>query len=383
MTPDQQQLIEELAHLEGALPGDTIAGVEELHADSVSAATAGIWRVSVADGSGIERRTLILKVLHSSTAGHRYWPSSTDEGNPMYWRREADAFESGILAKPYGPGIRAPHCFGVIERQDDSVALWLEDVGGTPGMEWTADDYARFIRHLGRAQADWAQPGRLPTQPWLSRSWLREYMERREPIMADIGSNADWNQPIFRSAFPRSLRSMTEEIWAHRDIFLDLLESGPQTLCHLDAWPRNLFRSSTAGPDEFVVIDWAFVGIGAIGEDPGNILPDSMFDLFLATDPPALSTSILENYLLGLNEGGWRGSEDAVRFAYAASASLKYVWLLPQMVQIASDPIARETQEEEYQRPFEEIVQERAGVLYLLENLFKEATSLARGGSIP
>src|SRR5438309_3595584 len=87
------------------------------------------------------------------------------------------------------------------------------------------------------------------------------------------------------------------------------LEAGPQTLCHLDFHPGNLF----GGESETVVVDWAYCGLGALGEDAGNLVPDTLLDGFVAADRGAeLEQVVWDGYLAGLADAGWPGDERAV-----------------------------------------------------------------------
>src|SRR5438309_4827997 len=117
-----------------------------------------------------------------------------------------------------------------------------------------------------------------------------------------------------------------------RERFLFLLESLPRTLCHLDVWPHNLIAR---GDEDTVLLDWAFVGDGALGEDIGNLVPDSVFDLFLpAKLLPELDAAVFGSYVAGLRDAGWEGDERVVRLGMCASA-VKYEWLLPWILQRA------------------------------------------------
>ncbi|GAA2210970.1 hypothetical protein GCM10009850_064290 [Nonomuraea monospora] len=81
-----------------------------------------------------------------------------------------------------------------------------------------------------------------------------------------------------------------------------------------------------------VLLDWAFAGDGALGEDVGNYVPDSVFDLYVpAARLPELDAAVCGGYLRGLREAGWRGHERLVRLAVCASA-VKYDWLVPRML---------------------------------------------------
>ena len=93
------------------------------------------------------------------------------------------------------------------------------------------------------------------------------------------------------------------------------MERMPRTLCHLDVWPNNLFARTDG---TFTLVDWSFVGEGALGEDVGNLVPDSVFDLFWpARDLPELDREIFRGYISGLRDGGetnaWCGSGCAPR----------------------------------------------------------------------
>ena len=103
-------------------------------------ASSGIWRVRAGD------RSAILKLVAHSTEGHVNWISGEEPSHWFYWRREVLAYESGLLATLPGD-LRAPVCHLVAERDDGSVALWLEDLR-RPSRD-TLDD--RTLRPRGPA----------------------------------------------------------------------------------------------------------------------------------------------------------------------------------------------------------------------------------------
>jgi thiamine kinase-like enzyme len=103
-----------------------------------------------------------------------------------------------------------------------------------------------------------------------------------------------------------------------------VMEDLPRTVCHLDVWPNNVIRD--AGGD-IVFLDWAFVGDGALGEDIGNLVLDSVYDLLLHHDLlDELDARLTSAYLQGLREPGWNGNARLVRLGIRASA-VKYDWL--------------------------------------------------------
>jgi hypothetical protein len=232
-----------------------------------------------------------------------------------------------------GSGVEAPHLIALFRRSNGTVALWLEDVEGLPGGRWTIEQFASLGRCLGRAQGALAVHG-VPDFPWLSRGFLRDYTTSRGVDRSVLDSEEAWDHPVVRQYVPAMLRVEGPRLVAEREQFFDVMERLPRTLCHLDVWPNNL----VARPDgRSVLFDWAFAGDGALGEDIGNLIPDSVFDLFLpARLLPDLEAAVYDAYVEGLREAGWKGDQRLVRLGMCASA-VKYEWLLPHMLMGAGD----------------------------------------------
>jgi hypothetical protein len=117
--------------------------------------------------------------------------------------------------------------------------------------------------------------------------------------------------------------------------FLAALDALPRTLCHLDLHPGNLLGEAT-GPT--IGIDWSFVGIGAIGEDAGNLVPDAVLDFFV--DPAHLDElyeRIATGYLAGLRDAGWHGDDRLPRLGMAVTIGAKYAWIPPAMTRAEAD----------------------------------------------
>jgi len=146
--------------------------------------------------------------------------------------------------------------------------------------------------------------------------------------------DAAWVQPLVRATWPTGLRDGWARLLAHRDVLLDVMEQLPRASSHLDAWVSNTVRR----PDGTVVLlDWAFAGDGAIGQDLGNWLPDAVFDLFWPAEQLAdLEAACYPTYLEGLRKSGWQGWDSDARLGVTASC-VKYAWLLPLMLIPARD----------------------------------------------
>jgi hypothetical protein len=139
------------------------------------AASASVARISflVRSGDGSERSiSLVRKTLQPLTTG-RHAKGSEDPRHWAYWRREAEAYSSGLL--PSGPGLRAPRCFGVVDND-----VYLQEVSGpAPSVEDAA-------WHLGRWQVGYNSARTGPG--WLKTSSVAA---SRSPAWT-----GDWSMPI-------------------------------------------------------------------------------------------------------------------------------------------------------------------------------------------
>jgi hypothetical protein len=231
------------------------------------ATTAGLWHVSTPSDSAV------LKVIVEGGVGSR-WPSSPDPGHPYYWRREACVYESRVAAAFGTPALRA-----LVERDDGSVALWLEDVPEVAA--WTPDLLGGVARRVGRAQA--LAP---PKDEWLSRGWLRAYLELHGVTVGD-------------------------------DVLVRL-DALPPVLCHHDLHPANVLAGG-------VVIDWAYCGLAPAGLDAGVLVADGIADeAFPAEQAGEVADAVWHGYLEGL-AGAF--DEDDVRFAFVHGTALRLSWL--------------------------------------------------------
>lgn len=284
-----------------------------------NAVTRGVWRGE--DG-------LIHKVLtHRRADAPPQWASSADPRFWNYWRREADVYISGL---PERFGLGAPKLAGAREIPDGDIELVLEDVPGRHGGELTMEDIAAVAFALGEAQG----AERVRPEPWFSRGFLTDYSTTRPGDFSLLDDDSAWSLPLIAKHFPPDLREALVRLHRNRERLLTVMTRLPRAVCHLDVWPNNVIRR----PDGAVVLlDWAFVGDGAVGEDVGNLVPDSFFDWPLrpgfAEHLPDLAT---EAYLAGLRAAGWPGDPRLAVLGIRAAA-VKYDWLMPWCLQAALD----------------------------------------------
>lgn len=263
------------------------------------------------------RGDVVHKVLTRRREVPAQWASSDDPRHWNYWKREAFVYDSGLPARL---GLEAPRLLGLNETPEGDLELELEHVTGRHGEALTVADLEAVARALGRSQgrAD------LPDEGWLSRGFLRDYNGSRAVRWSILRDDDAWAQPVVRRHFDASLRASLVQLHEDREGLLAIMDRLPRTVCHLDVWPNNLIRRDSG---EVVFLDWAFTGDGALGEDIGNLVPDSVFDLLFEPDAlDALDTALTAAYLAGLRDAGWSGDERVVRLGICASA-VKYDWL--------------------------------------------------------
>ena len=297
-----------------------MTGRETLRHNPLNAVTASVERVRLDDGSTRVRKQL----RRPGVADTGPWAGSDDPRHWNYWRREAEVYGSAAVRA----GLRDTGLDLPAAEIEDGRVLWLEDVAGRPGTEFTLADHERFAVALGR----WQAHGPLDA-PWTSRRFLRQYSSSRQAPFELVDADRAWDQPLVRDCWPAGLRTGWARLLAHRERLLATMERLPRTFAHLDVWVSN----EIARPDgDTVLVDWAFAGDGAVGEDLGNHIPDAMLDLFWPAERVSeLDAAATGAYLAGLREAGRRVDPAEVRLGIVASC-VKYVWLLPWMLARAS-----------------------------------------------
>ena len=285
-----------------------------------------VERVRTPAGSRVRKE--LRRPSPASEGGAAHWAASTDPEHWNYWHREAEVYaDDDLRASLDGTGLELAGA--EVVDHDNGTTLWLEDVTGTAGPDFTLDDHVAAATALGRWQ------GRPPlVRPWSSRRFLREYSTSRPWDLTVVDDDAAWAQPLIRATWPTGLRAGWARLLAHRGALLDVMEQLPRVSSHLDAWVSNVVRRTDG---TVVLLDWAFAGDAAVGEDLGNWLPDAVFDLFWpAAQLADLEAACFPAYLRGLRGSGWQGTDSDARLGLVASC-VKYAWLLPVLLARAGD----------------------------------------------
>jgi hypothetical protein len=260
--------------------------------------------------------SMVLKII---------WPGPGNSTSPQashYWQREPRFYQSGILADLPG-GLRAPQCYAALERPD-GFWLFLEDVHDLynlpqPDHGWPFAYYHTAARCLGQFNGAYLTGKLIPEAEWIPRQWLRTYIEEAAPNAGLFFRSQD--NPFFRRAYSAAPAGLIRKAWDGRYEILDALERLPQVFCHQDAFCRNLFaQHAPNGRDQLVGVDWSYAGRAPLGSELGVLVGASMFfGTIPFSEGDRLEQLAMEGYLAGLEDAGWRGNPDLVRFGYIAS----------------------------------------------------------------
>lgn len=317
------------------------------------------------DGGEVLTWSLILKIIRS--------PDGQDDPVSLsYWKREALAYQSGLL--DHLPGrICAPRCFGIVEKSGLEMWLWMEEIVDESSGSWSLDHYGNVARQLGQFNAAGFGKQAQFTQPWLTKGLLRAWVGESAPefppnILA---------HPLVSQVWPNDIYKWMLLVWSEHKTWIDNIEHQPQTLAHLDAFRRNLFsRWDKQNTLQTVMIDWAFVGSAAAGEEIAPLVAASLnFLEFDSTQAKNLDQVVFEGYLQGLRESGWRGDPRAVRSTYAAAAILRFSIGVSGVAFMIADESQHSLLEKIFGHPIEELADVWANTNRFLFHLADEVNT--------
>ncbi|MEO7753983.1 MAG: phosphotransferase [Terracoccus sp.] len=330
MPVDEGLIVAVTARLAACAPSDV--RLDAVSYDWGSPATAGLWHATAGAPGRAASRAFVKLLRHP-----RLWPGlqSVPPGptrdfflDTFPWRFELDIVLSGI-AEVLPPGMRIPRLLHHEALDEDHVAVWSELVSERRGP-WSLAELGRAAQLLGMLAArrrDGA--GVNASLPKVCHSLpacaaLRYLVEGRVLMGAgaDIADDELWRHPAMAAALEATndfaLREDLRHALALVGPTLDRLEALPQTFAHGDASIQNILVCH--GEDDFVVIDWGFGSLLAVGFDIGQLLVGPMHaGLVDASQIHAIDEVIFPAYLSGLADEGWAVDPEQVRFGYLGS----------------------------------------------------------------
>ena len=295
--------------------------VEPIGHEVLTDTTAGLFRFNGQGQSAKGNRpwTVVLKCMNNPKQ------SSQQLREASYWRREIIAFQSGFLEE-LPPGVRAPHCYGVMENEDGAW-VWIEYIQEVTGMQWSLDYFQRTARQLGRFQGAYLCGTPLPDQPWLCGPFFGIGWAEQNGwsgfMNPEFEQNA-WKSPIVQGALDDKQKLRLLQLIVEKLRFDVVNNHLPQVLCHNDVHRKNFMwtLSPQTGEEELIGVDWAFTGPGAVGNDLGELVGNSMY--FFDYDPydvETLEAALLDSYLAGIADNRVGIDPRLVRLGYLISLS--------------------------------------------------------------
>ncbi|QSO52694.1 phosphotransferase [Alicyclobacillus curvatus] len=301
-----------------------------IHWSPSNEVTDGLWQMSgtASRGAGSISWSMVIKTVKPVK-------SHSDASHYNYWKREVLAYQSGVT-DCLPDSVRAPRCLMLEERPEGTVRLWLERIVDVSPGSWSMTHYARAARALGRFNGVYLSGRPLPDYASLSRSWMRSWVTECMKYVGKACLELDtWGNPYLRALTHAKTRQRFERLLHQRDHLITTLECLPRVFCHNDAWRPNLFLPETDAR-QMAMIDWAFCGIGGVGEELGRFFGLTLHvNDMTQTDATSLMDTLFESYLDGLTYEGWHGDSRVVRFGFAASAALRAVMVIPRLVNLA------------------------------------------------
>ena len=251
------------------------------------------------------------------------------------WRTEALAYRSD-LGDRLPDGLSMPRAVGVFDIDEESNAVWLEEVP-VVDRTWDHARYRHAARLLGR-HATSARVMELIGSVGHSMT-IGDYHDGRLsvqvlPVVRDDGI---WHHPLVADAFDDELHSRILTAADRSQEYADELSAITGVACHGDACPNNLLARD--GSDDFVMIDYGFWGPGPIGFDLAQLLVgDVQIGRRGSDDLAEVDDAIFAGYMAGLRDEECWIPDDVVRRAHALQLLIFTGYSAPPIDLLESEP---------------------------------------------
>jgi hypothetical protein len=268
-------------------------------------------------GDALEAENLLSWSLVIKTI--RPDPDHLSPQDYRYWKREALAYQSGVLNDLSG-AVVAPRCYDVCTQPDGSVWLILEDVNAENDASWSLEKYASVARCLGEFNGAYLTGRPLPEATWVAHDWLRDYLMHAAPAVEFIRAHP--HDSLIRGVFPGSTLAQILAFWDLHPRCLQALDALPQAFCHQDAFDRNLFLRR----GQVLAIDWGYAGKAPVGSELAPLIAAAIgMGNFPSHDAHDLDRACFDAYLEGLSRAGYRPEARQVRLGFTLTLGLRYL----------------------------------------------------------
>lgn len=222
---------------------------------SIGTGTLGMWSVrgKFSDKSSSIPWNARIKALDPNTQD-----GLTNFNHPS---RELSALRSGRLGN-IDSGLVPVPVYGITDRPDGTVWIWMKDLSDTEQPPWSAKSYLAAARHIGMFNWVWPESA-MPDGDWINTDGSTDRRLAAEPVYSSsFGSVSGMKD--HKNVVRAGSRIGVERMLSLLDDVNALIEattSLPRSVAHNDMHARNLFPR-----DEEVTyaIDWASVGLTSI-----------------------------------------------------------------------------------------------------------------------
>ncbi|MFB4212497.1 phosphotransferase [Shouchella sp. JSM 1781072] len=304
-------------HLQLSLTGKKLNWNVEPVTSEINFTTKGIYRVFGNVDNEIEW-SLILKILQEVE-------DKLDPQHHNYWKREALVLTSTVLDQ-FNNIFNVPNCFHIECKEDRTIWLWMEEMKSDWTRQISSGDLATLAYKLGKFNGSYIQNSYDSNSfPWICRSWLASWTKSSQYYAIQVENYTHQLDPMLKEiadAFMVLRGNLANDIASLKDL--------PQVLAHQDLSKGNVFISGK----KLTLIDWQFMSYSGLGEDLGK-----MFGVMLSQgiiphlEAEEYREQLLEYYTKGLQDAGWQGDKNLLKYGFYLSFSVRSVWEVPKLVE--------------------------------------------------
>ncbi|MBN1668916.1 MAG: phosphotransferase, partial [Anaerolineales bacterium] len=156
-----------------------------------------------------------------------------------------------------------------------------------------------------------------PEYPWLGRDINRQWLQMLPK------SELPWDHLLVLSRYPEPDKNPFIQLLLQYERFLEKLDSLPKTLSHGDTYPTNFMsRIDPKGREQTVALDWALLGLQALGYDLGQFVFGAINNLS-DIQKEEITENLFGSYIHGLRDEGCALDAELVRVSFMVSAALR------------------------------------------------------------
>lgn len=264
---------------------------------------------------------------------HKIVKPDPARANPLhfnYWRREVEAYESGLLQR-LPANFTTPQCYAIDHQEDGSISLWLEDVGHELHL-WDKQAYAFACMKLGELHAAYLLGEPLPHGEWINPQWMRSWIHECKSYRPAL--NAEMIEQLLSDERLSSIMLSLNKLEDNVGDWITALEQLPRVYSHQDYYEQNiLLRKDQRQEDSVMLIDWQFASVSGVGEDLGRFLGLAVSRGQVPVEQFVEYRELFfTSYMEGMREAGWQGDSNLSRFGFVASFAMRAIWEAPKLL---------------------------------------------------